>query len=524
MSQTNRRKFMGAAAALAGTAAMGPYQGLLARHGKGYRGINNRAGYGPLRDAVDRTTGQVLIRLPRGFSYRTFGEQGSVMDDGFITPPSHDGMQAFRGPGGSVRLVRNHETQFQMGNSAGAPASGEVGPNPYDAVCNGGTTTIQIDGGSWGRHGRDRWGSVESWRSASGTYFNCSGGNSTYRTWFTCEELPGGPDIGDDFFGNSVNLTQKHGYMYEVDSRWGPGEAPTPQPITQAGRFTHEGAVMDRSGYVYMTQDDFFGPSGLYRYCPPNNARRDKRVEDGGILQMLKVVGIDKAELFSHQEPGARYNVEWVNIPDPDPAMPPGTPFINPAGDDALGMVSSQGFEQGAAQFSRLEGIRRRGNQLFFSSTQGGQGREGASSTFGPGFGQIWKLNLRRMVLKLVFEAPGVADPDQPVGPGNLPSLSLPDNIAISPRGGLVMCEDGTIDRPDRGFVIPHNFMRGLSQDGELFDFAENVIGAGEFTGATFSPDGQSMFFNVQTTVEDGVIVDVGRTYEVRGPFHRGPF
>lgn len=523
----NRRKFLRDSAVVAGAAALtGPYQGLQAHYNNRYYGVRPNAGYGKLRDAVDRTTGEVLLRLPRGFKYRTFGEQGSSMDDGFITPPSHDGMKAFRGPHGSIRLVRNHETQFQMGNSGGedgatVPASGEVGPNPYDPVCNGGTTTIQIGGrnegyGGYGRWGRDRWGEVQSWRSASGTYFNCSGGNSTYRTWFTCEELPGGPDIGSDFFGNSANLQKKHGYIYEVDSRWGPGEAPTPEPITQAGRFTHEGAVMDReTGYLYMTQDDFFGASGLYRYIPPkgNIPKRDKRVHDGGTLQMLRVKGIECAELFNHQEPNSRYEVDWVNIEDPDPAMPAGTSFFG-----SLGAVSSQGHAQGAAKFSRLEGIRRRGRNIYFSSTQGGQGREGASSTFGPGFGQIWKLNLRRMVLKLVFEAPPVADPDSPIGPGNLPALSLPDNIAISPRGALILCEDGTIDRPDRGIVIPHNFMRGLTRDGQLFDFAENVVGSGEFTGATFSPDGRSLFFNVQTTD-----LDVGRTYEVRGPFHKGP-
>ncbi len=520
MSQENRRKFLKSGLTVAGAAALaGPYQGLLARSGHVRHGINNRAGYGPLRDVLDRTTGQLLLRLPRGFSYRTFGEQGSIMDDGFITPPSHDGMKSYRARRGAVRLVRNHETQFQLGNASGAPASGEVGPNPYDPVCNGGTTTIEIQPG----RGHRDWGDVSSWRSASGTYFNCSGGNSTYGTWFTCEELPGGPDIGADFFGNATNLTKKHGYVYEVDKRWGPGDAPTPEPITQAGRFTHEGAVMDTAtDYLYMTQDDFFGASGLYRYIPPkgNRPRRDRRLHDGGKLQMLRVKGIECAELFRHQAPGSRYDVDWVDIPDPDPTHPEGTSFFG-----SLGAVSAQGFEQGAAKFSRLEGIRRRGRNIFFSSTQGGQGREGASSTFGPGFGQIWKLNLNRMRLKLVFEAPPVANPELPIGPGNLPELSLPDNIAISPNGALVLCEDGTIDRPDRDIVIPHNFMRGLTRDGELFDFAENVVGAGEFTGATFSPDGRSMFFNVQTTTDDdGNLVDVGRTYEVRGPFRRGPF
>ena len=514
MSTTDRRKFLKRGVTIAGAAAAaGPFQGLLARSESGLRGIDNNAGYGPLVPAMDRTTGQYLLKLPRGFKYRTFGEQGSMMIDGNITPPSHDGMRAYNGPRDTIRLVRNHETQFQMGNAAGAPASAPVGPHPYDPVCNGGTTTIQLR-----RTETGGWGQVSSWRSASGTYFNCSGGNSTYSTWFTCEELPGGSDLGGDFFGNGeVNLTKKHGYMYEVDSRWGPGEAPTPEPITAAGRFTHEGAVMDEDGIVYMTQDDFFGASGLYRYIPPegNVPHRDRKLHDGGTLQMLRIPELPCAELFKHQEPRATYAVDWVTIPDPDPSYPQGTPWLS-----TLGSVSVQGFDQGAAKFSRLEGIRRRGSQFFFTSTQGGQGREGASSTFGPGFGQVWRLNTRNMRLQLVFEAPPVADPNKPIGPDNLPSLSLPDNLTISPAGSLLLCEDGTIDRPDRGIVIPHNFMRGLTRRGELFDFAENVVGTGEFTGATFAPGPgiQSLFVNVQTTSDD-----VGRTYEIRGPFDRGP-
>ena len=503
-----RRQFVGAALA-------GPFAGLLVNQAlaapKGSAG-----GYGPLGPVLDTTTGEPLLSLPAGFRYRSIATAGTIMADGHETPGAFDGMECFPSRKGHVRLVRNHETRAQ-GGAGGSEAP--PGSNPYDPVCNGGTTTIDVDLGG----NPQQWGSVSSWSSLTGTYFNCSGGASTYGTWFSCEELPSGSDLGSDeapepwapaptshdFFGNgAANLTKKHGYMYEVDSRWGPGENPTPTPITQAGRFTHEGAVMDNAtGYVYMTQDDFFAPSGLFRYLPPNNPKRDKKVEDGGQLEMLAVVGTPNAELFEHQEPGATYQIEWVNIPDPDPSHPPGTPFIA-----TLGAVSSQGHAQGAAGFSRLEGIRRRGQRIYFNSTQGGQGRAGASSTFGPGFGQVWVLDLATMQLTLVFEAPPVAGV---VEPGNLPPLSLPDNIAISPKGALVLCEDGTINRPDRGFVIPHNFLRGLSRKGDLFDFAENVLNDSEFTGACFSPDGKSLFVNVQ---------DPGITYEIRGPFHKGPW
>src|SRR3712207_7282789 len=44
-----------------------------------------------------------------GFSYVTFGHIGSPMSDGHPTPLAIDGMSAFAGPGGTARLMRNHE-------------------------------------------------------------------------------------------------------------------------------------------------------------------------------------------------------------------------------------------------------------------------------------------------------------------------------------------------------------------------------------------------------------------------------
>ena len=59
VSKSNRRKFLKNGMSIAGAAALaGPYQGLLARPGNGHRGINNGAGYGPLFEARDKTTGE----------------------------------------------------------------------------------------------------------------------------------------------------------------------------------------------------------------------------------------------------------------------------------------------------------------------------------------------------------------------------------------------------------------------------------------------------------------------------------
>ncbi len=70
------------------------------------------------------------LALPPGFTYHTFGEFGSAMSDGFITPPIHDGMGCFDMGNGKLRLVRNHE----LGEGNDIPAGTVIGvPNTaYD--------------------------------------------------------------------------------------------------------------------------------------------------------------------------------------------------------------------------------------------------------------------------------------------------------------------------------------------------------------------------------------------------------
>jgi secreted PhoX family phosphatase len=82
--------------------------------------------------------------------------------------------------------------------------------------------------------------------------------------------------------------------------------------------------------------------------------------------------------------------------------------------------------------------------------------------------------------------------------------LRAPDNVTVSPRGSVVLCEDGA--GTDR--------LKGLSPDGRLFDIARNHGSKGEFAGATWSPDGQWLFVNIQRP---------SATYAITGPWSRGP-
>lgn len=81
--------------------------------------------------------------------------------------------------------------------------------------------------------------------------------------------------------------------------------------------------------------------------------------------------------------------------------------------------------------------------------------------------------------------------------------LEAPDNVCVSPGGSLVLCEDrsGTC------------FLRGVTQKGQIFDFGRNDLNGSELAGATFSPDGSTLFFNIQSP---------GITFAITGPFDRG--
>ena len=461
--------------------AAGPFAGLVAAPASARSAPDATA----LVPVPDKRDGVVRLHLPPGFKYRSFHHTLNpvTLTDGTSLPGRHDGMAAFDGPDDTVLLVRNHEINNPR------PA---FGPGvPYDPMAGAGTATIQVT-----KKGKP----IRSFTSLNGTMMNCSGGPMPWGAWVTCEETVNGPDVGPDFTGRSnIPLEERHGYVFEVPAAAHPGAGQSSRtPIRQAGRFAHEAVSFDPvGGHLYLTEDNFAFPSGFYRYTPPNDAVADGRIDDGGTLHMLKVAGVTNAHLEGAQVEGTVYPVEWVEIAEPDVAYPyePGqtAPTSN---DTALTHVGRQGWEQGAAFFSRLEGQIYGDGMVWFTSTQGGGAPESVVSEplagYGNGFGQVWGYDPATETLRVVFQSP-----DQL-------TMELPDNITTSPRGTLVVCEDGPAD----------NFLRGLTTEGELFDIALNAIEGrrgDEFAGSTFSPDGHTLFVNIQS--------DVGMTFAIWGPW-----
>ena len=488
-NRIDRRRFLAGSAATvaAGTAAAGPFAGFVAAPAgaRPARPITPAVTLGPVPDARD---GVVRLHLPRGFAYRSFHdtEQTITLDDGTMLPGRHDGMAAFPGRRGNVVLVRNHEVNNPV------PAFGDPA-KAYDPQAGGGTTTIEVT-----RHGEV----VRAYTSLNGTQMNCSGGPMPWGSWVTCEETVNGPDVGPDFTGASnVTLTQPHGFLFEVPA----GGESDREPVTAAGRFAHEAVTFDpHRGALYMTEDNFGFPSGLYRYLPDENPLRRRRLGNRGRLQMLAVQDVPHADLAAEQPEGATYRTTWVDIDDPAPTFPytPGQPAPTP-NEEAISYVGDQGRAQGAAWFSRLEGCTYDRGVVYFCSTQGGgppePGPSDPAQGFGNGYGQVWGYDTRSGRLRLVYQSPG---PEV---------LDFPDNVTISKRGTLVLCEDSTGD----------NYLRGLSRHGHLSDIALNrlVSSTGtprygdEFAGATFSPDGGTLFVNIQASR--------GMTFAIWGPWGR---
>jgi secreted PhoX family phosphatase len=410
-------------------------------------------GFGELIPTASKNTGETFLALPRGFEYNVIGKFDKPLSDGGKTPRLHDGMATFKVKN-ELRIVRNHEI---IGGKVPRPGTAIGKSNHYDETAGGGTTTLIIDPNT-----REI---VRDFVSLSGTLINCCGGPTPWGSWISCEETTIGPSIRTDANGiKTGGFPKPHGYCFEV-----PASANTnlpAVPLKAMGRFTHEALAVDRStGIVYLTED--LNPCGFYRFLP----KRNKHLAEGGVLQMLAIKGQDRYDTRRGQKQNAVLEAGWVTIEDPDPA----------AADMDAQAVSKQGIAKGAAVFARLEGCCSDGDgRVYFTSTSGGDNAGG----------QIWRYDhVNRDVgrLTLMFESP-----DRNI-------LDMPDNVCVMPKSRLVfVCEDS--DYVGAGGT-PENFLRILTPSGRMADMAKNIapkMERGEFAGVTFSPDGNTLFFNIQ--------------------------
>jgi secreted PhoX family phosphatase len=424
-------------------------------------------GYGPL---ITDPTG--LLDLPEGFRYSIIARVGDRMSDGLLTPGQPDGMASFPGEDGRTILVCNHEI---------APGSRDIGAfGPKNELLSkvkpellydfgkgrmpglGGTSTIVFD---------TKTQKVERhFLSLAGTYRNCAGGPTPWNSWLTCEEDDTNPM--DD-------IEKVHGYVFEVPATSTPSLA-APIPIRGMGRFKHEAVAIDpRTGIVYLTEDREDGL--IYRFIP--NDRR--YLHRGGKLQALAIQGRDSCNTDNHEATGAiavgeKFRTRWLDLTDTEPLK-----------DD----LRHRGFAAGAAKFARGEGMWYGHNAIYFAATTGGRA----------GCGQIWRYT----------PASSEGAKDEGTSPGTLELFVEPndaavvknaDNLTVSPWGDLMVCEDGATE------TRRLNHLLGITPSGEVYKFAAHGQEGSELAGVNFSPDGTTMFVNLQS---------IGLTLAVTGPWKR---
>lgn len=407
-----------------------------------------------------------IFDLPAGFTYRVIARFGETMDDGFLVPHRPDGMAAFPGPDGTTILICNHEVDAGKEDRESAfgkdfvlapalDASDFYDPGKDGHPAGGGTTTIVYDTVHQRR--------IRQFLSLAGTCTNCAGGPTPWNSWLSCEETtirPHGPFVRD------------HGYVFEVPATAEPRLA-RPLPIKPMGRFEHEAIAIDpASGVVYETEDRADGL--LYRYLP--DVAGD--LHAGGRLQALAVrarPGFDTRNwTASLVTPGDVLSVEWIDCDD-----------VEAPEDD----LRHRGHARGAARFARGEGMWYGNGVVYFACTEGGPAK----------IGQIWKYT----------PSPAEGTPSESAEPGTLELfiestdpgvLENADNLTVAPWGDLFVCEDSS----DGDHLV------GITPAGELYRFGRNALSESELAGVTFSPDGSTLFVNLQ---------DDGLTLAITGPW-----
>ena len=434
-------------------------------------GTRASEGYGELVDDPDG-----LLSLPAGFSYTLVARTGvTTTTDGAKTASDPDGTGVFA-LGGGWALVNNHEIGRTIAQPPGPEAFGvpPLAGLTYDPGNRGGTSTIEVDADG---------NRITEYVSLAGTSTNCAGGKSPWGTWLTCEETE----------DRSGRVRQKdHGYVFEVDpSSQAANVGKSPVPLKFLGRFAHEAVSIDPETTVIYETEDADEPNGLfYRWVPPEgftpgkDALRTLALDSGGDtagrLQAMSCYrgSTHVPDLSAATTPGTRYTVQWIDVPDRDAATV---------------SLRSQFTDEQVTRGRKLEGTWWGDGGAYivssFARTSDGSLHEHD--------GQIWLYDpaTESVTLQTIFGVnldPAV-DSD---------SYDGPDNITVSPYGGVIIAENGQ--------GIQH--LVGVTDQGKTYPIARNDLNESEFTGPCFSDDGKILFACIQSP---------GHVFAITGPWRR---
>lgn len=463
----SRRDLLGAGALGLAVAGLG---GLTSCGRVDHPTTREAVGYGPLREDPDG-----ILALPSSFSYVVLARSGETSTSDGTHPSDPDGMGVFDGEGGGSVLICNHEN-----DGSELHAVPTVDGITYDPGASGGTSTLVVDA---------EGNRVAQYTSLAGTVNNCAGGVTPWGTWLSCEETS--VRAGED------GLTKDHGYVFEVDPESRDANlGRSPVPLRFLGRYSHEAVAVDPSTtQIYLTEDAG-DPSGLYfRWTPPSGfvpgrgALRELAESEGGdvagVLQAMQCLddGTVIQDLAEATTVGTRYEVKWINVPDRD-------------GQDES--VRRQFSDEAITRAHKLEGQWWGDDGVYFVSSYADvpDGPEEDGEAMNEHNGQVWFYDPADETVTLTVHFGVREDPDLEM------RFERPDNITISPQGGLILAEDGN----------GTSHLVGVTERGRAYALARNDHNDSEFCGPTFSGDGRFLFVNIQRP---------GFTLAVTGPWTR---
>jgi uncharacterized protein len=424
-----------------------------------------------------------LLDVPAGFTYRVVTKTGwklkDVENDPLVkgnVPGAMDGATSFPGTDGTTLLVTNHELDIDDSEYlvVGDPDL------TYDPAAGGGTTTTVVD---------EKNHRVSQRISLAGTVRNCAGGRTPWGTWLSCEET--------EVKAGERGATKDHGYVFEVDP-YHQDSNRIPVPLKALGRFSHEAVAVDSmTGQLYLTEDNS-APNGLlYRFTPNTLPNRLHSLRDGGLLEAMHAPEVPDLSVIT--KIGSTFSIRWKAVPD---SQARNVPTRQQFTFEHNG-IARPGTGGDITRSRKLEGAYWSGDHGYFVCSFA-RYDDGSSAEHD---GQVWRLDPRAQTIELVLRFAVNRAPNRPG------RYDGPDNITISPYGGVILAEDGE--------GLQH--LIGATDTGGTYPIARNRINIGtatapaygELSGPTFSPDGRTLFFNVY---------DPGVCFAVTGPWLRfGP-
>ena len=443
---SRRQVLKGSAAAMA-VGAMGSLSALYSRQalaaGDPTRLAPIPGRYGPLAAVADRATGLPLLQLPRGFSYRSFGWSGDRMSDGQPCPDRHDGMAVVglrkpgRGPrdngrghgnGHELVLIRNHE----RGGADPDQRTGRLRQRRHRRrpACRRRHHHPHLPQRRMAQHrsqSRRNTGQLRRRSDAMGYL----------------ADLRGDQDRRGLQHRPQARLRVRGASRGRTHQRPSAGRTGTLQPRSGGDRSAHRHRLSHR------------GRPQQVRPVPlrSQRSRRTLRLARDTAADCRPRACVASPTPIS-PSPRSATSTRWngSTFPMPTSTASPRRPASRtspPAKPSAA--LSRRRWSAGALRMSRGEGIWHSYGKMFIVDTSTGvddQGRKGR------GNGAVWVLDLLTQRMRALFVS------------GNQLAAHNPDNITVSPRGGVLLCEDGG-ESPDQ--YGPGARLIGLTRERRIF-------------------------------------------------------